>query len=135
MNIMIKNILTLIVRLVLNLIIQVATIYFFLHFNSSNPIGYLLLFLPFTVPLITAVNVVIIGWSLQTAQRQPSELRRRWFPLAVLIGIAIICYLFVVIPSEVFSLFIIIYVYMGFPALVIELMVRMIFFNTNKLNM
>lgn len=113
-------------RLLYTLIVQFAIIYFFIFTDDSTPFGYLLLILPLTVIFSTIINYAVLKLIINRQALRPSWFHKILLTIGILIIVAVISLLLTVIARDLPFTIGFTYFYLGFPALVIEVIYRMI---------
>lgn len=113
-------------RLLFILIVQVATIYTMLFFDNSNPLGFFLLFLPVTVPIAMLLNLFVVNKIQAKFKQQTSVQSKTLFAFGILIGIALICYLVTFLGIDDLNIIMSLYLFLAYPALIIEVIYRLI---------
>lgn len=119
-----RFLLILVCRLVLTAAVQFGTIYSLLYFDPQNPIGYLLILLPFAVIPITIVNWAIMVYTARIVDTTQSGFLRIFLPILVVLGVILFLFLLSLIPIASFYLIPLILAIFLLPALILETLGR-----------
>lgn len=115
-----RFLLILVCRLVLTAAIQVGSIYSLLYFDPQNPIGYLLILLPFAVIPVTIINWAIMVYATRIVETTQSWFIRIFLPIIVVVGMILFLFLFSLIPIASYFLIPLILAIFILPALILE---------------
>ncbi|XJS11643.1 hypothetical protein ACF3NG_05425 [Aerococcaceae bacterium WGS1372] len=119
-------------RVLYTVFIQIIVIYLFIQFSDLKPMGYLLLLLPLTAIMATIINGCIVSYIYQRWNENTSRSSKILTTAVILVLSAVIPLLFTLMPWDLPFIMGFSYFYLGFPALIIEVLFRGFFRNKSS---